>query len=96
MNIRLYESSDRKQVVALWANTFGYGGPHNDPDWSLDAKLAADGRILVAEATDVVHGSVMVGYDGHRGWIYSLCVLPAKRGCGLGKALVRAALTFCG
>lgn len=92
MNIRLYQSSDREQLLALWADIFGYGGPHNDPDWSLDAKLATDGRILVAEDAGAVLGSVMVGYDGHRGWIYSLCVLPTKRGSGLGKALVQAAL----
>jgi G3E family GTPase len=32
---------------------------------------------------------VMGGYDGHRGWIYSLAVAPAGRSHGIGSALVR-------
>ena len=35
--------------------------------------------ILVASDGTGVIGSVMAGYDGHRGWLYALAVLPAYR-----------------
>jgi ribosomal protein S18 acetylase RimI-like enzyme len=34
----------------------------------------------------------MAGYDGHRGWIYSLAVAPDRRGQGLGTRLLDHAL----
>ena len=33
----------------------------------------------------------MAGYDGHRGWLYSLAVSDPYRGNGIGSALVRQA-----
>ena len=39
----------------------------------------ADGRVI---------GTVMGGYDGHRGWVYSLAVDEAKRHTGIGSALM--------
>jgi ribosomal protein S18 acetylase RimI-like enzyme len=34
----------------------------------------------------------MAGYDGHRGWIYSMAVAPDRRGQGLGSRLLDHAL----
>ena len=36
-------------------------------------------------------GTVMVGDDGHRGWLYYLAVAPDHRGQGIARALVAAA-----
>lgn len=36
-------------------------------------------------------GTVMVGHDGHRGWVYYLAVQPGRRGMGLGRELMLAA-----
>jgi ribosomal protein S18 acetylase RimI-like enzyme len=36
-------------------------------------------------------GSVMVGFDGHRGWVYYLATEPEQRGKGIGRALMTAA-----
>jgi ribosomal protein S18 acetylase RimI-like enzyme len=33
----------------------------------------------------------MAGYDGHRGWVYSMAVHPDWRGDGLGSQLLAAA-----
>jgi ribosomal protein S18 acetylase RimI-like enzyme len=33
----------------------------------------------------------MAGYDGHRGWIYSVAVTPEQRKLGIGSRLVRHA-----
>ena len=35
-----------------------------------------------------VVGTIMAGYDGHRGWIYSVAVSPSHRRQGIGSRLV--------
>ena len=40
------------------------------------------------EADGYLAGSVMVGYDGHRGWVNYLAVDPAWQGRGLGRMLM--------
>jgi ribosomal protein S18 acetylase RimI-like enzyme len=47
--------------------------------------------FLVGTIDGAIVGSVMAGYDGHRGWINYLAVAPARRGEGLGRALMSAA-----
>ncbi len=39
-------------------------------------------------------GAVMAGYEGHRGWINDLGVLPERQGQGIGRALVEAAVAL--
>ena len=89
--VRMLEPADHVAVAALWASAFGYPEARNDPARVLDAKLAWDGRVLVAVQAAQVLGAAMVGYDGHRGWLYRVAVAPAARRQGLGRALVRAA-----
>ncbi len=81
---------DVDALVALWDAT-GLTRPWNDP--RADIALARRGphsTILVARDGEAVVGSVMVGHDGHRGWIYYLAVAPshAKRGLGRGLSAV--------
>lgn len=79
----------RGQVVALWRGVFGYETAHNDPGLSIDRKVAAgDGLFFVALAGGEVVGTIMAGYDGHRGWLYSLAVAPGRRREGIGRQLV--------
>jgi ribosomal protein S18 acetylase RimI-like enzyme len=80
----------RQAVVALWASAFGYQTAHNEPTLAIDRKLAVtDGLFFVALAHGEVIGTSMAGYDGHRGWLYSVAVHAAHRGRGVGAALVR-------
>ncbi|MDT8758654.1 GNAT family acetyltransferase [Sphingomonas psychrotolerans] len=82
---------DAGAVVALW-RACGLTRPWNDPD--ADFALAMGGgssAVLVARGAGGVAGSVMVGFDGHRGWVYYLAVSPERRGAGLGRALMAAA-----
>ncbi|HSU56453.1 MAG TPA: GNAT family acetyltransferase [Candidatus Dormibacteraeota bacterium] len=91
-SIRAFQESDRDHVISIWQRVFAYDAPHNVPALSLDKKLAVrDGLLFVAEAQGKLVGTVMAGYDGHRGWIYSLAVLPDHRRRGVGAGLVQHA-----
>lgn len=80
----------RQPVIDLWNRVFGYDTAHNAPELAIDRKLAVDdGLFFVALAEAQVIGTLMAGYDGHRGWLYSLAVDPQQRRLGTGRALVR-------
>ena len=82
----------RAQVVALWQEAFGYDTAHNLPTLAIDKKLAVnDGLFFVATDKKAVIGSILAGYDGHRGWLYSVAVRTDYRRQGLGASLVRHA-----
>ncbi len=79
----------RGQVIELWRKTFGYATARNAPALVIDKKLVIDdGLLFVGIKKGEVIGTVMAGYDGHRGWIYSLAVLPMYRKQGVGSALL--------
>lgn len=82
----------RAAVIDLWKDVFGYETPRNDPDLVIDRKLAVDdGLFFVAEDNETVIGTIMAGYDGHRGWIYALAVHPDRRRQGIGTRLLARA-----
>ncbi|MEO8490244.1 GNAT family acetyltransferase [Pseudomonas sp.] len=82
----------RAQVVALWQEAFGYETAHNVPTLAIDKKLAVnDGLFFVATDKKAVIGTILAGYDGHRGWLYSVAVQADYRRRGLGASLVRHA-----
>jgi len=91
--IRQYEdATDRIQVVELWRNVFGYETAHNEPNLAISKKIATnDGLFFVAVENTDIAGTIMAGYDGHRGWLYSVAVDPKIRLNGLGSSLVRHA-----
>ena len=79
----------RDQVVSLWKEVFGYEADHNAPLLVIDKKLEfGDGLFFVALDDQAVIGTVMAGYDGHRGWIYSIAVSPQYQKQGIGSALL--------
>jgi len=86
------DKTDRAKVIQLWETVFEYTDNHNKPAISIDRKIAAnDSLFFVIEADSKILGTVMAGYDGHRGWIYSLAVMPDKRSNGLGSRLLKHA-----
>lgn len=91
MHVRPYRDADEAAVVALWNEALPPTAPHNQPATSLRMKREHDGYDLfyVAEVDGSVVGTVMGGYDGHRGWIYSVAVSPRHRHQGIGSALIR-------
>jgi ribosomal protein S18 acetylase RimI-like enzyme len=92
MKIRPVQEADEAQVAALYRQVFGYSTPHNDPKLVIRRKLARQRELFfVAESEGTLVGTIMCGYDGHRGWLYSLAVDPGFRLRGIGRDLVRHA-----
>lgn len=91
MEIRDARPADRDAVVGLW-HAAGLTRPWNDPEADFDRALAgATSTVLVGRDGDDLAAVVMVGDDGHRGWIYYVAVPGDRRGTGLGASIVRAA-----
>ena len=91
MTIRTFEQRDTDAVVELWHHC-GLTRPWNDPHKDIARKLTAQPELfLVAEDAGVVIGTGMIGFDGHRGWVYYLAVDPSRRGEGHARALMAEA-----
>lgn len=95
--VRAFERADTESVVALWTEA-GLTRPWNDPRLDIERKLRVQPELfLVAEDTSgdvdgtAIVGTVMAGYDGHRGWIYYLASAESHRHRGIARALVREA-----
>lgn len=89
MHIRPFRPEDTDAVVSLWESA-GLTRPWNDPGKDIARKAAVQPELFVVAVDDrgMVIGSVMAGYDGHRGWMNYLAALPGVRGQGIGRALV--------
>jgi len=89
--IRPFTLPDTEAVVSLWQET-GLTRSWNNPYQDINRKLAVQPELfLVADDEGEVVGTVMAGYDGHRGWLYYLASAPARRGEGIGRRLVETA-----
>ena len=79
----------REQTITLWTLVFGYKADHNIPGLVIDKKIQfGDGLFFVGLHNETVVGTVMAGYDGHRGWIYSIAVSPEFQNQGVGSTLL--------
>lgn len=87
--LRAYQPADEAGVVALWQDC-GLTRPWNDPARDIRRKLQvqADGFAVALAADGRLIGSVMAGYEGHRGWINYLAVAPQAQRAGLGRGLM--------
>ncbi|HEY7609541.1 MAG TPA: GNAT family acetyltransferase [Alphaproteobacteria bacterium] len=89
--IRDYTPADFDAVVALWRNA-GLTRPWNDPADDIALCLSSGhGAVLLGLANDAIAASVMVGHDGHRGWVYYLAVDRAHARRGHGRRMMEAA-----
>ncbi|MCT4701419.1 GNAT family acetyltransferase [Dryocola sp. BD613] len=88
MEIRVFRQEDFEEVITLWERC-DLLRPWNDPEMDIERKLQHDADLfLVAEVGGEVVGSLMGGYDGHRGSAYYLGVHPEFRGRGIANALL--------
>ena len=92
-------AGDASRVIALWRRC-GLTRPWNDPEQDFRRAVEAPASaILLLEAPEVLAAAVMVGFDGHRGWVYYLAVDPEQRRQGIGRQMMAAAedwLRVCG
>jgi ribosomal protein S18 acetylase RimI-like enzyme len=91
MHIRDLSPSDIEAATSIWHEA-GLTRPWNPPE--LDLRRALEGHtstVLGSYKGERLVGTVMVGHDGHRGWIYYLAVDARQRGTGLGRQLMAAA-----
>lgn len=93
VTIRCFAHADTDAVIALWQQAFPEyrrpDKPHRDPRLSIANKLATQPELFfVATRGDAIVGTIMAGYDGHRGWLYSLAVDAQVRRHGIGRRLV--------
>jgi len=86
--IRNLKSEDISGVIDLW-NLCGLIVPSNNPEKDIELKMKFQPELFfVAELDDLIIGTVMTGYDGHRGWLNYLGVHPGYRSSGYGRSLV--------
>ena len=95
--IRPIRDGDEDEVVALW-KACDLVRPWNNPRRDIDgARGAGASEIFVAvtgDGEERIVGSVMAGYDGHRGWVYYVAAAPEHRSRGIGGQLMRHAETW--
>ena len=91
LHIRPYHAADEAAVVALW-HTCGLTRPWNDPHLDIARKLTTQPELfLVGTIAAEVVATAMVGFDGHRGWVYYLAVAASHRKLAIGRALMHEA-----
>ena len=91
LKIRAASPVDREEVIAIW-RACDLVKPQNDPVLDFDLALQTQtATVLLLEVASEVIGTVMVGFDGHRGWFYYLGIKPEHQNSGNGSALVAAA-----
>jgi ribosomal protein S18 acetylase RimI-like enzyme len=88
MQIRAFQPADEDAVIRVWRES-DLIWPTNDPRKDIRRKMAVRPDLfLVGIVEDQVVATVMAGYDGHRGWLNYLGVLPAFRKRGFARLLI--------
>ena len=91
LNIRAIEDGEITDVIALWQRC-GLTRPWNNPaaDIAL-ARKETNATVLLGRNDGALVASVLVGHDGHRGWVYYVTVDPDHRFKGYGRAIMTSA-----
>lgn len=91
LSIRPFRAADTEAVIALW-RACDLLRPWNDPRKDIARKLRVNPEwFLVGERDGRIVASVMIGYEGHRGWINYLAIEPGERRRGHGRELMAEA-----
>ncbi len=87
-----YSSEYQEAVVDLWRKC-NLVVPQNDPIQDIHRKFAFQPELFFVALLDrKVIGSIMVGYEGHRGWLNYMAVRPEHQRHGYGRKLVEKAI----
>jgi ribosomal protein S18 acetylase RimI-like enzyme len=89
--IRPFRIDDLQDVISLW-HSCNLVRPWSNPQKDIARKLGVNPEwFLVAVSGQQLIGSIMVGYEGHRGWINYLAVAAEFRCRGIGAQLMAQA-----
>ncbi len=90
-HIRTATINDTPEITKIWEEcklTRPWNKPHDDIKNALNTSTST--LLLLCDTTQII-GTVMIGHDGHRGWIYYLAVKIEHQKKGYGKRLVEEA-----
>lgn len=91
MDVRDLTAEQHDDAVALWHDV-GLTRPWNDPHADLERAMNGPASTVLAGVVEgALVATVMVGHDGHRGWVYYLAVREEARRQGIGARMMRAA-----
>lgn len=91
LEILPYHTDFEHAVISIWQEC-GLVRPWNNPKRDIEKAVKTESaEILLGLVDGELAGTIMCGFDGHRGWIYYLAVLPAFQSKGAGLQLVHAA-----
>jgi ribosomal protein S18 acetylase RimI-like enzyme len=83
--------ADIPEVVRLWKRA-GLVREWNDPTGDIAlARKEANSTVLLGRHEGALVASVLVGHDGHRGWVYYVSVDPDHRFRNYGRDIMTAA-----
>jgi ribosomal protein S18 acetylase RimI-like enzyme len=86
--IRPCRTDECSKILELWRDA-GSTPSVSDSIEALNRVLQTEGGLLlVAETNDNIIGTIVGGWDGWRGNLYRLAVLPEYRRRGIGRKLV--------
>ena len=91
VDVRPAGPADVDAVLAVWAEArSGSAQTPDDPDLVSRLLERDPGALLVAEIDGAIVGVLIAGWDGWRGNVYRLAVLPSHRREGIARLLVDA------
>ena len=86
--IRPFKAADTEAVIDFWRQC-GLLRPNNDPRKDIARKLMVRPDLfLVGTADGSIVATAMAGYEGHRGWVNYLGVLPAFQRLGCARRIL--------
>lgn len=89
--VRQARADDVPAVLHLWSTARSQAATTEDDPGVIERLLAHDpGALLVAHLDELIVGTAIAAWDGWRGHIYRLAVLPEHRRQGVGRRLVVA------
>ena len=91
IKIRPFMPSEEDAVVQLWTDcglVVSWNNPHRDIQRKL--KVRSD-LFFIGCVEDHIIATVMVGYEGHRGWINYLAVHPKHQRKGIARQMMEQA-----
>jgi ribosomal protein S18 acetylase RimI-like enzyme len=91
LTVTSIEDADVPEVINLWKRA-GLVREWNDPAGDIAlARKDSNSTILLGRHDGALVASLLVGHDGHRGWVYYVSVDPDHRFKDYGRQIMTAA-----